>query len=83
MDDCWHDNVGPLLEALKELNVDPVAWAAEPDFQVFHRDLSQFPIHEDRGRMSLIDFACGYLQATGNLTGRSWQEQIREGLKHG
>jgi hypothetical protein len=77
-DDCWVENVGPLITALEELGIDPVAWAKDPDFSVFNRERDERGLEGGEGYMSEIDFAAGYLQATGNLTGRTWAEQMED-----
>lgn len=94
MDDCWMENVGPLISALEELGIDPVEWAEEPDHSVFtyvpddgtaqlgptlRPEIKPMGMYDQV--LCDINFACGYLQATGNLTGRTWAEQMAEGLK--
>ena len=79
IDECWWDNVGPLLTALEKCEIDPVEWAMEPDSSELEDAL------EERGFASLglteqIHFAMGYLQATGNLTDITWAEQIADAL---
>lgn len=100
IDDCWMDNVGPLISALEKLGVDPVEWACDPDHAVFcipagkvHDPILKNacnylsdlrPLLREMGSydqvMCNINFACGYLQATGNLTGQTWAEQIADAL---
>jgi len=90
MDDCWMENVGPLIQALKDMGIDPVEWAKEPDVSVFwfYSDPNNFlqtlleeKIWIPEATQDDIHFALGYLQATGNLTNKSWAEQMAEGLK--
>lgn len=82
MDDCWMENVEPLLEALERLGIDPVVWAADHDFAPFFTEGTREMVDQLTGiEPDLIFFACGYLQATGNLTGLSWEEQIRQQLE--
>ena len=89
MSEEWWANVGPLIEALEELGISPVEWASAEDpcdMAVFepliNPDPETFVAHpkllEDHiRRMGRLDFACGYLQATGNLTGKTWAEQFQ------
>lgn len=85
-DECWVENVGPLITALQILGIDPVDWACDHDFEVFYEKDAHGAItrHLRAGLDSLepdtLHFACGYLQATGNLTGQTWAEQIDEFL---
>jgi len=79
MDDLWYDNVEPLLEALKWLEIDPIEWAGDHDFEPFFKDGTRELVHGLTGiEPDQIFFACGYMQATGNLTNRTWAEQIAE-----
>ena len=89
MNDNWMDNVGPLLTALENLDIDPVEWAKDPDMEVFWGESDsdvqgqrRIPVRMwlPKQEPDLIHFACGYLQATGNLTGLSWAEQIQQQL---
>lgn len=83
------ENVGPLISALEELGIDPVEWARDPDMEVFwgeadRDDLMQkfFPEKKwlPEQQPDDINFACGYLQATSNLTNMAWAEQVLIGL---
>jgi len=73
----WWENVYPLLDALEILGIDPVEWVVECDFGHFIKDGTRELVDELTGvEPDQIFFACGYMQATGNLTGRTWAEQI-------
>lgn len=79
MDDIWYDNVEPLLEALKQLGIDPIEWAGDHDFGPFFRDGTRELVDELTGlEPDQIHFACGYLQATANLTNKTWVQQIED-----
>lgn len=77
-DDSWADNVGPLITALEALGLDPVDWAKEPDTRPF-RDGEG--LKSTLATLEDVHFGMGYLQATGNLTGRTWVEQLEDHRK--
>lgn len=86
MDKLWYDNVEPLLEALNRLGIAPVSWAGNHDagnhdFAPFFKEGTRELVDELTGiEPDQIFFACGYMQATANLTGRSWVDQIRDDI---
>jgi len=85
MDDSWAENVGPLLNALEDVGIDPVEWARDPDMGVFYQDgckaCGWHPSLKGKMDKDSIEFAMGYLQATGNLTNVTWAEQIEDFLR--
>lgn len=81
MDDNWADNVDPLLQALERLGIDPVEWAADHDFAPFFKEGTREVVDELAGiEPDQVFFACGYMQATANLTYQTWAGQIADHL---
>jgi len=78
-DSSWADNVLPLISLLTRVGLDPIAWAIEPDFDELEERLEALGIASLQNTQA-IHFACGYLQATGNLTHIAWSGQVSEYL---
>ena len=76
----WADNVGPLIELLEQFEINVLDWAAYPDVGEVEARLDNSDMQVDILR-SAVHFACGYMQATGNLTGMSWEDQIKRHLE--
>jgi len=65
-DETLNDNICMLVETLENLEIDVRAWFDDCDFSLFDDEDIDQPRRDD------CLFACGYLQATGNLTGQTW-----------
>ena len=78
-DDCHNENVWPMVEACEAMGVD-VRTASEICSDDWFKEAC-LKAGGAAGTFSDIVFAAGYLQATSNLTGETWSDQLVRALK--
>lgn len=81
-DDAHHENVGDMIDACRIMSV-PFSQVSTVICTEWMQDAAQRIVLRDGKRETAdvvadLNFAAGYLQATSNLTGKSWADQLAD-----